>query len=56
MTDKNKAAYDAKYASGLSMQLDILLIIETLVSVIKRDGIFKTEQLAKLDKDAVKND
>lgn len=56
ITDKNKAAYDAKYASGLSMQLDILLIIKTLISVVKRDGIFKTEQLVDLDKDAVKND
>ncbi|WP_189428730.1 sugar transferase, partial [Leuconostoc lactis] len=41
ITDENKAAYDAKYASRLSMQLDVVLIIETLVSVIKRDGIFK---------------
>lgn len=56
ITDENKAAYDAKYASRLSMQLDILLIIETLVSVIKRDGIFKTEQLGDLDKDIVNND
>ncbi len=41
ITDENKAAYDAKYATRLSMQLDIVLIIETLISVIKRDGIFK---------------
>lgn len=45
ISDENKAAYDAKYASQLSMQLDIVLITETLVSVIKRDGIFKTEEL-----------
>lgn len=56
ITDENKAAYDAKYASRLSMQLDIVLIIETLVSVIKRDGIFKTEQFHELDGDKVKND
>lgn len=56
ITDENKAAYDAKYASRLSMQLDIVLIIETLVSVIKRDGIFKTEQLHELGEDRVKND
>ncbi|MEN2369928.1 sugar transferase [Leuconostoc lactis] len=56
ITDENKAAYDAKYASRLSIQLDIVLIIETLVSVIKRDGIFKTEQLHELDGDKVKND
>jgi len=42
ITDKSKAAYDAKYANGLSIQLDMLLIIETFISVIKRDGIFKT--------------
>lgn len=45
ISDENKAAYDAKYAIQLSMQLDIVLITETLVSVIKRDGIFKTEEL-----------
>ena len=56
ITDEKKAAYDAKYASRLSIQLDMVLIIETLVSVIKRDGIFKTEQLGDLDKDAVNND
>lgn len=42
ITDESKAAYDAKYANNLSIQLDILLIIETFISVIKRDGIFKT--------------
>lgn len=56
ITDGNKAAYDAKYASRLSMKLDIVLIIETLVSVIKRDGIFKTEELADLDENTVNND
>ena len=56
ITDENKAAYDAKYASRLSLQLDIVLLIETLISVIKRDGIFKTEQLGDFDKDTVNND
>lgn len=56
ITDENKAAYDAKYASRLSLQLDIVLLVETLISVIKRDGIFKTEQLGDFDKDTVNND
>lgn len=56
ITDENKAAYDAKYAGRLSMQLDIVLIIETLVSVIKRDGIFKTENMLDVSKDTVNND
>ena len=41
ISDMSKATYDAKYADALSISLDIVLIIETLVSVIKRDGIFK---------------
>lgn len=56
ITDENKAAYDAKYASRLSLQLDIVLLIETLISVIKRDGIFKTDQVGDFDKDTVNND
>ncbi|WP_278364049.1 sugar transferase [Leuconostoc lactis] len=56
ISDENKAAYDAKYASQLRMQLDIVLIIETLVSVIKRDGIFKTEELLDQNEDMVNNE
>lgn len=56
ITDENKAAYDAKYANQLGVRLDIILLVETLISVIKRDGIFKTEELTTLNKDTVNND
>lgn len=56
ITDENKAAYDAKYANQLGLRLDIILLVETLISVIKRDGIFKTEELTTLNKDTVNND
>lgn len=49
ISDEDKAAYDAKYAAYLSFRLDILLIMETFVSVLKRDGVFKT--LKKNDED-----
>lgn len=42
ISDENKAAYDAKYASQASFGLDLLLVFETGVSVIKREGIFKS--------------
>ncbi|RYS85550.1 sugar transferase, partial [Leuconostoc lactis] len=41
ITDENKAAYDAKYANNQSIQLDTLLIIETIISVVKRENVFK---------------
>ncbi len=56
ITDENKAAYDAKYANQLGLRLDIILLVETLISVIKRDGIFKTKELTTLNKDTVNND
>lgn len=56
ISDENKAAYDAEYASQLSMQLDIVLTIETLVSVIKRDGIFRTKELLDQNEDMVNNE
>lgn len=42
ITDENKAAYDAKYASQVSFRLDVLLVFETGISVIKREGVFKS--------------
>ncbi|MFT9389442.1 MAG: sugar transferase [Leuconostoc sp.] len=56
ITDENKAAYDAKYANQLGLRLDIILLVETLISVIKRDGIFKTKELTTLNKDTLNND
>ncbi|MGX7041314.1 sugar transferase [Leuconostoc lactis] len=55
ITDENKAAYDAKYASRLSMRLDIVLIMETLISVIKRDGIFRTDELTVVNESTKEN-
>ncbi|WP_105302292.1 sugar transferase [Leuconostoc mesenteroides] len=40
ITDEEKALYDAKYAAKLSFHLDMLLIFETIVSVIGRKGVF----------------
>ncbi|WP_270746959.1 sugar transferase [Leuconostoc lactis] len=56
ITDENKAAYDAKYASQLSVQLDIVLIIETLVSVSKRDGIFKDKMTSVILPNEIEDD
>lgn len=41
LSDEDKATYDAKYAAYLSFKVDMLLIIETFISVLKRDGVFK---------------
>lgn len=41
LSDADKAAYDAKYAALVSFKVDILLTFETIVSVVKRDGVFK---------------
>ncbi|MBZ5961156.1 sugar transferase [Leuconostoc gelidum subsp. gasicomitatum] len=41
LSDEDKAAYDAKYAAHLCFRIDMLLTVETFVSVMKRDGIFK---------------
>lgn len=41
LSDEDKAAYDAKYAAHLSFRVDMLLTLETFVSVLNRDGVFK---------------
>lgn len=41
LSDEDKAIYDAKYAARLSFRVDTLLTVETFVSVLKRDGVFK---------------
>lgn len=41
LSDEDKATYDAKYVAYLSFKVDMLLIIETFISVLKRDGVFK---------------
>lgn len=57
ISDEDKAAYDAKYAARVSLRVDTLLIIETFISVLKRDGIFKETVIDNhTDKDLVKHD
>lgn len=41
LSDEDKATYDAKYAANVSFRVDMLLTVETFVSVLKRDGVFK---------------
>lgn len=41
LSDEDKAIYDAKYAAHVSFRVDMLLTVETFVSVLKRDGVFK---------------
>ncbi len=57
LSDEDKAAYDAKYAAHLSFRLDMLLTVETLVSVLKRDGVFKETVIddKKAENGAVRN-
>lgn len=50
VSDENKAAYDAKYASQVSFRLDVLLVFETGISVIKREGVFKSAK--ELDRES----
>lgn len=47
ITDENKAAYDAKYANYQSIQLDIVLFVETILSVLKREDVFKENTIEK---------
>lgn len=58
LSDEDKAAYDAKYAAYLSFRVDMLLTVETFVSVLKRDGVFKGKVIddSKSDKDMVRHD
>lgn len=56
LSDEDKAAYDAKYAAHLSFRVDMLLTVETFVSVMKRDGIFKETVIDDAGKDVMKHD
>lgn len=51
LSDEDKAAYDAKYAARLNFRIDMLLTVETFVSVLKRDGVFKK---TVIDDDCIK--
>lgn len=39
--DKQKAAYDAEYARTICFGLDLHICVATIVSVVKREGVFK---------------
>lgn len=58
LSDEDKAAYDAKYAALLNFKVDMLLTVETFVSVLKREGVFKETVIDdnKSDKDMVRHD
>ncbi|WP_273714029.1 sugar transferase [Leuconostoc mesenteroides] len=58
LSDEDKAAYDAKYAAHLSFRVDMLLTLETFVSVLRRDGVFKETVIDdnKSDKNMVRHD
>ncbi|TYC46654.1 sugar transferase [Leuconostoc litchii] len=59
LSDEDKAAYDAKYAALVSLRVDMLLTIETFVSVLKRDGVFKETVIdnnSELEDDVVRNE
>ncbi|ANY12058.1 sugar transferase [Leuconostoc lactis] len=58
ITDQDKASYDAKYANHINIKLDLLLICETILSVIKREGVFKSAENPDLSdkEEVVKND
>ncbi|MBZ5946341.1 sugar transferase [Leuconostoc gelidum subsp. gasicomitatum] len=41
ISDEDKAAYDELYAKNLKFTGDVSIFLDTVLSVIKRDGIFK---------------
>lgn len=54
ITDHDKASYDAKYANYVSFRFDFILILETVILVIKREGVFKSAENPDLsDKEEV---
>lgn len=46
LSDVEKAFYDGKYAANISFHLDVLLTIETVLSVLKMTGVFKETDIA----------
>lgn len=58
LSDEDKASYDGKYAAHVTIRVDMLLAVETFVSVLKRDGVFKETEIDdnKSDKNMVRHD
>ena len=50
LTDVDKAFYDGKYAANVSFPVDVLLTVETVFSVLKRDGVFKDTLIDETNK------
>lgn len=57
LSDKDKAAYDGKYAAHVSFRVDLLLVCETFISVFKRDGIFNEKVVdGEINKEIIKRE
>ena len=58
LSDEDKASYDGKYAAHVTIRVDMLLAVETFVTVLKRDGVFKETVIDdnKSDKNMVRHD
>lgn len=46
----DKASYDGQYAANVSFHVDALLLVETVFSVLKRDGVFKETLIDETNK------
>ncbi|CAK1222467.1 sugar transferase [Fructobacillus evanidus] len=49
ISDKEKAAYDGLYARSISFENDFKLFFQTIVSVFRRDNVYKTFELVQQD-------
>lgn len=47
ITDEKKAAYDGLYAQSVSFEQDVKLFFQTIVSVFKRDNVYKDVELVR---------
>lgn len=48
--DEDKARYDGEYAANVSFHIDLLILFETFVSVVKSEGVFKENVVDKDEK------
>lgn len=58
LSDEDKASYDGKYAAHVNIRVDMLLAVETFVTVLRRDDVFKETVIDdnKSDKNMVRHD
>lgn len=45
LSDEEKANYDGKYARNIKISVDCLILLETIISVIKRENVFKSNSV-----------